>query len=165
MERGCRGLAYMGIAVGIILGLVYAIYDNGSYMKLFLSTTATAESRLPRAIVGTIALPVGMFAFAWTNYLGIHWSVSIILSAPSGLRLRPRHPAHSNYLVNSHTIYAATVLAAAAIFRSIVGAVFPFFTTQMYNRIGDALGDLSTSLSDIWLAFLSPLSCIAAVGR
>jgi hypothetical protein len=53
------------IAVGIILGLVYAIYDNnGRYIKLFLTKTATAESRLPPAIVGAIALPVSIFTFA-----------------------------------------------------------------------------------------------------
>ena len=34
---GIGGFVFMGIAVGIILGLIYAIYDNnGRYMKLFL---------------------------------------------------------------------------------------------------------------------------------
>lgn len=136
-SEGIGGLAFMGIAVGIILGLVYAIYDNnGRYMKLLLSKTATAESRLPPAIVGAIALPVGMFAFAWTNYPSIHWSVSIILSAPFGLGCVLVILPIINYLIDSYTIYAASVLAAAAIFRSIVGAVFPLFTTQMYNNLG-----------------------------
>ncbi|KAK9251203.1 major facilitator superfamily domain-containing protein [Lipomyces tetrasporus] len=75
-SEGIGGLAFMGIAVGIILGLVYAIWDNNSrYMKLFVSKTVTAESRLPPAIVGALALPVGMFAFAWTNFPSIHWSM------------------------------------------------------------------------------------------
>ncbi|RYP65998.1 hypothetical protein DL769_006164 [Monosporascus sp. CRB-8-3] len=134
---GIGGLAFMGIAVGIILGLVYAIYDNnGRYMKLFLSKTATAETRLPPAIVGAIALPVGMFAFAWTNYPSIHWSVSIILSAPFGFGCVLVILPIVNYLIDSYTIYAASVLAAAAILRSIVGAVFPLFTTRMYHNLG-----------------------------
>ncbi|OQE44416.1 hypothetical protein PENCOP_c002G02315 [Penicillium coprophilum] len=41
-----------------------------------------------------------------------------------------------NYLIDSYTIYAASVLAAAAIFRSVVGAAFPLFTTQMYHDLG-----------------------------
>lgn len=136
-SEGIGGLAFMGIAVGIILGLVYAIYDNnGRYMKLSRAKTATAESRLPPAIVGGIALPVGMFAFAWTNYPSIHWSVSIILSAPFGFGCVLIILPILNYLIDSYTIYAASVLAAAAIFRSIVGAVFPLFTTQMYDRLG-----------------------------
>lgn len=136
-NEGVGGLAFIGIAVGIILGLVYAIYDNnGRYMKLFLSKTASAESRLPPAIFGAIALPVGMFAFAWTNYPNIHWSVSIILSAPFGFGCVLVILPIINYLIDSYTVYAASVLAAAAIFRSIVGAVFPLFTTQMYNNLG-----------------------------
>ncbi|GFF92859.1 MFS multidrug transporter, putative [Aspergillus udagawae] len=135
-SEGIGGLAFMGIAVGIILGLVYAIYDNNRrYTKLLLSKSATAESRLPPAIVGAVALPVGMFAFAWTNYPRIHWSVSIILSAPFGFGCVLVILPIVNYLIDAYTIYAASVLAAAAIFRSIVGAVFPLFTVQMYDSL------------------------------
>jgi hypothetical protein len=77
-----------------------------------------------------------MFAFAWTNYPRIHWSVSIILSAPFGFGCVLVILPIVNYLIDAYTIYAASVLAAAAIFRSIVGAVFPLFTTQMYDRLG-----------------------------
>ncbi|KAF4181852.1 hypothetical protein CNMCM8694_000788 [Aspergillus lentulus] len=136
-SEGIGGLAFMGIAVGIVIGLLYAIYDNNRrYTKLLLSKSATAESRLPPAIVGAVALPVGMFAFAWTNYPHIHWSVSIILSAPFGFGCVLVILPIVNYLIDAYTIYAASVLAAAAIFRSIVGAVFPLFTTQMYDRLG-----------------------------
>ena len=136
-SEGIGGLAFMGIAVGVILGLVYAIYDNSTrYLKLSLSDTATAESRLPPAILGAIALPIGMFAFAWTNFPSINWSVSIILSGLFGFGCVLVILPIINYLIDSYTIYAASVLAAAAILRSIVGAVFPLFTTQMYDNLG-----------------------------
>ncbi|PCG95819.1 Major facilitator superfamily domain, general substrate transporter [Penicillium occitanis (nom. inval.)] len=136
-SEGIGGLAFMGIAVGILLGVAYAIYDNYTrYMKLVSTKSATAESRLPPAIVGAVALPVGMFAFAWTNYPRIHWSVSIILSTPFGFGCVLVILPVINYLIDSYTIYAASVLAAAAIFRSIIGTVFPLFTTQMYHNIG-----------------------------
>lgn len=41
-----------------------------------------------------------------------------------------------NYLIDSYTIYAASVMAAAAILRSFFGAVFPLFVSQMYARLG-----------------------------
>ncbi|KAJ5579990.1 Major facilitator superfamily domain general substrate transporter [Penicillium hispanicum] len=136
-SEGIGGLSFMGIAVGIIFGLFYAVWDNnGRYMKLSVSKTATAESRLPPAIVGALALPVGMFAFAWTNYPSIHWSVCIILSAPFGFGCVLVILPMMNYLIDSYTIFAASVLAAAAIFRSVVGAVFPLFTEQMYHGLG-----------------------------
>ncbi|EED14461.1 MFS multidrug transporter, putative [Talaromyces stipitatus ATCC 10500] len=136
-SEGIGGLAFMGIAVGLLLGLVYAVYDNyARYMKLVSTQSATPESRLPPAIVGAIALPFGMFAFAWTNYPHVHWAVSIILSTPFGFGCVLVILPVLNYLIDSYTIYAASVLAAAAIFRSIVGAVFPLFTNQMYHNIG-----------------------------
>ncbi|KAK2608941.1 hypothetical protein QQS21_002517 [Conoideocrella luteorostrata] len=135
-SEGIGGLSFMGIAVGIVIGLLYAIWDNRRYMRLFVAKKATAESRLPPAIVGAVALPIGMFAFAWTNYPSIHWSVSIILSSPFGFGCVLVILPVINYLIDSYTIYAASVLAAAAIFRSVVGAVFPLFTNQMYEALG-----------------------------
>lgn len=41
-----------------------------------------------------------------------------------------------NYLIDAYTIFAASVLAANAVMRSIFGAVFPLFTTQMYDNLG-----------------------------
>jgi len=135
-SEGIGGLAFLGIAVGCLLGGVYSIYDNDRrYMKLFLSQKATAEARLPPAIVGAIALPVGMFAFAWTNYPSIHWSVGSILTAPFGAGCVLVIMPLINYLIDSYTIYAASVLAAAAIFRAIVGAAFPLFSNQMYQNL------------------------------
>ncbi|KAK9423956.1 putative Major facilitator superfamily (MFS) profile domain-containing protein [Seiridium unicorne] len=134
---GIGGLAFLGIVVGVLLGLVYAVYDDKKrYTTLFMSEAATPESRLPPSIVGAIALSAGMFAFAWTNYPDIHWSVSIILSAPFGSGCVLVILPVVNYLIDSYTIYAASVLAANAIFRCIVGAAFPLFTAQMYGSLG-----------------------------
>lgn len=51
-----------------------------------------------------------------------------------------------NYLVDSYTIYAASVLAANSVFRAIFGAVFPLFTRQMYSGLGK---ELSFSSRDV----------------
>ncbi|KAK7984717.1 MFS transporter [Apiospora saccharicola] len=105
-------------------------------MKLSLAKPATAESCLPPAIIGVIALPVGMLAFAWTNYPNINRAVCIALSSPFGFGCVLVIFPVINYLIDTYTIYAASVLAAAAIFRSIMGAVFPLFTFHMYNHLG-----------------------------
>jgi len=41
-----------------------------------------------------------------------------------------------NYLIDSYTIYAASVLAANSVLRSTFGAVFPLFTSYMYRNLG-----------------------------
>lgn len=133
-DAGIGGLAFLGLAVGMILGLIYTILDNRRYQRL--GKTATPESRLPPGMVGALALPVGMFAFAWTNSPKIHWAVSIVLSAPFGFGAVGVFLSCFNYLMDSYTIYAASVLAASAMLRSFFGAAFPLFVSQMYAALG-----------------------------
>lgn len=38
--------------------------------------------------------------------------------------------------IDSYTIFAASVLAANSVLRSLFGAAFPLFTTQMYDNLG-----------------------------
>ena len=129
---GISGLAFLGLTVGMILGLLYAILDSDRYKKL----GGTPEARLPPAIVGAILLPAGMFAFAWTNSPSVHWSVSIIVSAPFGLGCVLVFLSCLNYLLDSYTIYAASVLAASAMLRSLFATAFPLFVTKMYQNLG-----------------------------
>ena len=133
-DAGIGSLPFLGLAVGMMFGLVYTIVDDKHrYQKL--GTEATPESRLPPAMVGAIALPVGMFSFAWTNSPSIHWSASVILAAPFGFGTVLVFIAILVYLLDSYTIYAASVLAASAILRAFVGAAFPLFTTYMFDNL------------------------------
>lgn len=131
---GISGLAFLGLAVGMFFGLVYTIHDNQRYKKL--GKTATPESRLPPCMIGAVALPVGMFAFAWSNGKDVHWSAGIILSSPFGFGCVLVFMSCLNYLLDSYTIYAASVLAAGAMLRSLFGFAFPLFTSQMYANLG-----------------------------
>lgn len=133
-NAGAGGLSFLGLAVGMLLGLAYTIIDNKRYSKL--GSSATPESRLPPGMVGALALPIGMFAFSWTNGPEIHWAVSIVLSGPFGFGCVGVFLACLNYLMDSYTIYAATVLAASAMLRSFFGAAFPLFVSQMYAALG-----------------------------
>ncbi|KAI3318550.1 MFS transporter [Xylariaceae sp. AK1471] len=133
-NAGLTGLAFLGVAVGMFLGLFYAIWDETRYRKL--GDKATPEDRLPPCIIGAVALPVGLFGFAWTNSPSIHWSVSIILSAPFGFGAVTVFLPCLNYLVDTYTIYTASVFAAAAMLRAFFGAAFPLFTSQMYANLG-----------------------------
>lgn len=137
-SQGIGGLAFLGVAVGMIIGVAYAIWDNSRYLKVEDEHDGDAppEARLPPAMVGSIAIPIGMFWFAWTNYPSIHWIVSIIGTAPFGFGIVLVFLSSMNYLIDAYTIYAASVLAANSVLRSIFGATFPLFTTYMYNGLG-----------------------------
>lgn len=132
------GTSFFGVLVGMMIGVVYSVWDNKRYIRSAKAAGGTAppESRLVPALPGSVALPVGMFWFAWTNYPSIHWSVCIIGTAPFGFGMVLVFLSQMNYLLDSYTIYAASVLAANSVLRSLFGAAFPLFTTQMYDTLG-----------------------------
>lgn len=135
---GIGGLAFLGVAVGMLLAVAYSIFANRRYSKISdeYNGFAPPEARLPLCMVGSVAVPIGLIWFAWTNYPSIHWIVSIIATAPFGFGMVLIFLGIMNYLIDSYTIFAASVLAANSVLRSIFGAVFPLFTTQMYDGLG-----------------------------
>ena len=137
-SESMTGLAFIGILVGIIFSVIatwpmYIAYRNKS---LASSGRLAPEARLPDSFYGAIALPVGLFWFAWTNSPSIHWMASIAAGVPFGFGMVMVFLPVLNYLVDSYTIYAASALAANASVRSVFGAVFPLVAGPMYDRLG-----------------------------
>lgn len=135
---GVGGLAFLGVLVGMFAGVAYSIWDNKRYLRIEDEHDGDAppEARLPPGMVGAVALPIGLFWFAWTNYPSIHWIVCIIGTAPFGFGMVLVFLSCMNYLIDAYTIYAASVLAANSVLRSLFGAAFPLFTTYMYANLG-----------------------------
>jgi multidrug resistance protein len=137
-STGVGGLAFLGILVGMMIAVSYSIFDNKRYIKAEEQNNgfAPAEARLPPAMIGSVAIPIGLFWFAWTNSASIHWMVSIAAGVPFGFGMVLVFLSILNYLIDSYTIFAASVLAANTVLRSLFGAAFPLFTTYMYNDLG-----------------------------
>jgi multidrug resistance protein len=135
---GIGGLAFIGVAVGMLVAVTYNMFDNRRYMRVVAAHGGIAppEARLPPAIIGSFLLPIGLFWFAWTNGPEIHWVVSIIASSFFAAGLVCVFLSLMNYMVDSYTVFAASVLAATSVLRSLFGAAFPLFTTYMYRDLG-----------------------------
>src|SRR4051794_27158255 len=115
----------------------YSVWDNKRYNRVIEASesgTAPSESRLSLAFPGSIAIPVGMFWFAWKNLPSIHWIVSIMAKAPFGFGVVLVFLAIMNYLIDAYLVYAASVLAANTVLRSLFGAAFSLHTSYMYAR-------------------------------
>lgn len=137
-SQGIGGLAFLGIMVGMLLAVAYTLWDN----KRYISTQdkhegfAPPEARLPPCMIASIAIPIGLFWFAWTNYPSVHWMASIAAGVPFGFGMVLVFLGIMNYLIDAYTIFAASVLAANSVIRSLFGAAFPLFTSQMYENLG-----------------------------
>lgn len=137
-NAGQGGLAFLGILVGFIIGLIVFFWDNTRYMKLCRKTTKVIppEIRLPPAIVGGACIVIGLAWFAATNGPNIHWASPIVAGVPMGTGFVLVFVCNGNYLVDAYTIYAASVLAGNSVMRSTFGCIFPLFTTYMYRDLG-----------------------------
>lgn len=138
-SQGIGGLAFLGVMVGMLMAVAYSLWDNKRYIKAAEndpSGFAPPEARLPPCLVGSIFLPIGLFWFAWTNYPSINWAPSVIAGAPFGFSMVLIFLSIMNYLIDSYVIFAASVLAANSVMRSLFGAIFPLFTTYMYQNLG-----------------------------
>ncbi|RAH57334.1 MFS multidrug transporter [Aspergillus piperis CBS 112811] len=137
-NQGIGGLSFLGVLVGMLFALVYTVPDNKRYIKAILKNDGRAipEARLPPSILGGIAIPVGLFWFAWTNSPSLPFMASIAGGVPFGFGMVLVFLSVLNYLIDAYTIYAASVLAASAVVRSLFGAAFPLFTTQMFQNLG-----------------------------
>jgi multidrug resistance protein len=137
-NQGVGGLSFLGIMVGMLFAIAYTIPANKRYIKIEKAHGGFAppEARLTGALVGSIALPIGLFWFAWTNSPSVHWMVSIAAGVPFGFGMVLVFLSIMNYLIDAYTIFAASVLAANSVLRSCFGAAFPLFTTYMYQDLG-----------------------------
>jgi hypothetical protein len=68
----------------------------------------------------------------FANYISgpsINYMASICAGAPFGFGMVLVFLSIMNYLIDAYVIFAASVLAANAVLRSLFGAAFPLFTT------------------------------------
>ncbi|KAL8669475.1 MAG: hypothetical protein Q9168_005937 [Polycauliona sp. 1 TL-2023] len=137
--EGEGGLAFIGVGLGMVFGVVYAVPENFRYLRVLAraaTKTVPPEERLRPAMVGTPWIPIALFWFAWTNYSNLPPYASIAAGIPFGFGMVIVYLSITNYLVNSYTIFSASALAANGILRSLFGFAFPLFAAPMYHRLG-----------------------------
>ncbi|KAJ5895001.1 hypothetical protein N7495_006692 [Penicillium taxi] len=137
-SEGIGSLPFLAVMIGMMIAVGINMHDNKRYVRIHKKHNGFAppEARLPPTMFGGIAIPIGLFWFAWTNYTSIPWIVCVLATAPFGFGMVFVFLGIMNYLIDAYTIYAASVLAANSIIRSLFGAVFPLFTTYMYRNLG-----------------------------
>ena len=89
-DTGQTGLTFMGLGLGSCLGvLTFMLVDRYTYQKHYQTSlregregTVPPELRLYSGMMGSIALPIGLFWFAWTAK--IHWASPVCAAIPFG---------------------------------------------------------------------------------
>ncbi|KAF9445876.1 MFS general substrate transporter [Macrolepiota fuliginosa MF-IS2] len=154
------GLGFLGIGVGIVLGISTQPYWNRFYEKISRENGGVVppEARLRIGQVGGICVPVGLFSLAFTTYPRVHWIAPIVASIPFGGGMYFVFASTFTYLVTTYRPIAASAMAANGAMRSTFAAVFSLFAAKMYAKLGTVgatalLAGLTTVLAPLPFIF------------
>ncbi|KAK9895337.1 putative mfs-multidrug-resistance transporter [Cystobasidium minutum MCA 4210] len=138
-SAGISGLAFMGMFVGMLIGLIWSLLvSEPQYAKASRKYDGNPppEARLPPSLIDGPCLVIGLAWFAASCGPDTFWIVCIIGTAPVGIGMVLIFLPLTLYLIDVYTVYSASVLAATSVLRSLFGVAFPLFTTYMYRDLG-----------------------------
>lgn len=144
-SSGTVGLSYIPTGVGCMLGMVLlgTRTDQIVKKKLDRGETPVPEDRLPPIMtISSGVIVVGaLFMYGWTTEYAVHWIVPMIAVALFCFGLMGIMMCVQIYLVDCYIRYAASVIAAITVFRSIIGALLPLGGLSLYNSLGYGWGN------------------------
>lgn len=139
------GLVYIGLGIGMLLGLAVLGSTSDPIMKKLAKKHSNGklkpEYRLPLLMYAGPFIPAGLFIYGWSAQYHVQWAVPLFGTLLVGVGLLAAFMCLNTYLVDAFERYAASAMAANTILRSILGAVFPLFGLQMYGALGLGWGN------------------------
>jgi hypothetical protein len=113
---------------------------------------------LPPMILGGLMIPIGIFWYAWTAGPDVPWPSAICASFLTGCGMYLLFIQGFNYIVDCYTSMANSAMGVNGSMRSIFGAIFPLFASQMFHSLGVApatsiLGGVSVALIPVPVCF------------
>lgn len=170
-DEGTSGLTFLPAGIGMVIGVVGfgQLTDWMVKRNQAKGIVHKPEIRIPPilTIPSGIALPVGLFIYGWTTHYSIHWIVpmfGVLIFAAGMMGVMVRYQSNptqlppffrlnrdsnmslkqfciQNYLLDTYPEYAASVTAAMAVLRSLLGAILPLGGLDMYNALGLGWGN------------------------
>ncbi|KAJ6129062.1 Major facilitator superfamily domain general substrate transporter [Penicillium capsulatum] len=137
-HAGVAALPFVGIAVGVFMGVALIIYTTKTRFarKLAKHGRVVPEERLIPMMIASALLPAGLFWFGWTSDRSIFWVPQVIAGGPIGMGILVIFIQGLNFIIDCYMMFANSATAANTLVQSLVGGAFPLFATQMYHNLG-----------------------------
>ncbi|EME86114.1 uncharacterized protein MYCFIDRAFT_202389 [Pseudocercospora fijiensis CIRAD86] len=156
------GLMYLGPGLGFLACVWFIVPRIDTVYNRLASQNhgkGRPEFRLPLANIGSVFIPVSLFWFAWSVENHTPWIVSIIASFFYGVGQIIILNSTTNYYIDSFERYAASAIAAGAVFRAVVGGIVPLFAPMLFENVGygwgiSVFGFLALAIAPAPLIFL-----------
>ena len=140
-NEGVGALPFIGISIGVVIGVAIITYTSQTRFKRKLLANGgkpIPEERLVPMIIGAALLPIGLFWFAWTSSPHITWVPQVIAGIPIGAGVQMIFLQGLSYIIDVYLMHANSALAANTLVRSVAGGGFPLFATALYHTLGVA---------------------------
>lgn len=158
------GLSFIAGGVGNLIGLFYVggLSDRLVKRRKALGLEYHPEQRLHLliSVPAGLTLSLGLLMYGWTADRRVHWIAPMVGTGIMGFGMIAIFMSVQTYLVDVYTPYAASVTAANAVLRSLLGALLPLCGLQLYDALGlgwgnTLLGLIALVLAPVpWLFFL-----------
>ncbi|TCD68281.1 hypothetical protein EIP91_011247 [Steccherinum ochraceum] len=139
MSAGITGLMFLPIFLGACLGVLgYMIIWNPRYEALipkYAPFPVPPEARLEQALWAGPIFAISFFWFGWTSYPTISYWAPMLAGLAIGFSITWIFLSLFNYIIDAYLFVAASALASSTVVRSLAGAGFPLFATQMYETL------------------------------
>ncbi|KAK7408446.1 hypothetical protein QQX98_009373 [Neonectria punicea] len=150
------GLSFLGGGVGNLFGLVFVGYLSDKILKEAKSKGMAIEPEqrldLRLTVPTALCLPLGLIMYGWTAQKHLHWIVPMIGTGIMGFGMIGIFMISQTYLVDSFTLHAASVTAANAVLRSLLGALLPLCGLKLYEALDLGWGNTLLGLIALMLA-------------
>ncbi|KAK6464911.1 multidrug resistance protein 4 [Scheffersomyces coipomensis] len=160
---GISGLMYLPMAIGYLIGTAFWTFTiDKVYHRLIAKNNGIAkpEFRLPCLCFSGVGIPVGLIWYGWSAQYRLHWIMPAIGSAIFAFSFIAVFQTIQNYLIDMNNRFAASSVAAAAVFRSLFGFAFPLFANQMYDRLDYGWGNSLCAFIGLALGLPFPIFCL-----
>ncbi|ETS83241.1 hypothetical protein PFICI_05117 [Pestalotiopsis fici W106-1] len=144
-DEGSSGLTFLPGGIGMVIGVLGfgQVTDWMVKQAKARGVQHRPENRLNPVITIPcgLVMPIGLFVYGWTIDKHVHWIVPMagVLIMCTGLM--GIMTSIQNYLIDAYPRYAASVTAALAILRSLLGALLPLAGLRMYDALGIGWGN------------------------
>lgn len=149
---GSSGLPYLGLGVGLFIGLgVYSATADKVYRRLTKTMLPSPEMRLAPITLGAPLAAVGLVIYGWALEKQLHWIIPIIGSVVFCQGMVAFMMPVTTYLIDAFHAKAAGPVGAASVLRCLAGGLLPLCADKLYLNLGYGWGN--TTLAFIALIF------------
>ena len=142
--QGEAGLAYLGLSLGMVIGVLLCAATSDWWLKRQASVhdgQMKPEYRLPPMVLGGVLIPVGLFLYGWTIQYHLFFIAPMLGSATLGFGFFVTTIPLNAYLVDAYKVNSASAIAATIVMRCIVGALLPLAGPPLYDQLGYGWGN------------------------